>query len=147
MIDRSDATAAPANAGGTTDAADGGSPGFVVAGLGAGTGGLAALCGFFANAPAASRIAYVVLYQAMSDTDDPIDALQRTTRMPVRGVNGRTTLEADHVYIVPPTRALSFDGDSVSSDATRAVERRFAIDYFFRALSETFQQRAAAIVL
>ncbi len=76
------------------------------------------------------------------------ELLQRTTRMPVRQVQGRTKVEPNHVYVIPPARHLTMaDGFLILSELSRPPGKHVAVDLFFRTLADTHGPHAAAIVL
>jgi two-component system, chemotaxis family, CheB/CheR fusion protein len=118
-------------------------------GLGGSAGGLAALQGFFAAAPTDSGMAFVVVMHLSAEHESALaEILQRSTTMPVRQVQNRAKVEADHVYVIPPGKTLtSIDGHLVCGDLTPYQGRRVAVDLFFRTLADTHGPHAAAIVL
>jgi two-component system CheB/CheR fusion protein len=120
-----------------------------VVGLGGSAGGLAALQTFFAQAPADSGIAFVVIMHLSSEHESMLaDLLQRTTSMPVLQVQGLIKVEPNHVYVIPPAKHLSMaDGHLHLSDPSRLPGRHVAVDLFFRTLADTQGPHAAAIVL
>ncbi|CAN5569540.1 chemotaxis protein CheB [soil metagenome] len=122
---------------------------FPVVGIGASAGGLEALLQFFEQVPVASGMAFVIILHLSPQHESNVAGiLQRVTKMPVLQVNGRTAIEADHVYVIPPTHDLSMDdGHLQLSEPTRFMGMHLAIDLFFRTLAEAHQESAVAIVM
>ncbi|MBH1957989.1 MAG: PAS domain S-box protein [Burkholderiales bacterium] len=122
---------------------------FPVVGIGASAGGLEALLQFFEQMPAASGMAFVIILHLSPEHESNVAGiLQRVTKMPVVQVNERTAIEADHVYVIPPTHDLSMnDGHLQLSEPIRVKGMHLAIDLFFRTLAEVHQERAIAIVM
>jgi len=118
-------------------------------GLGGSAGGIAALQGFFASAPADSGMAFVVVMHLSAEHESMLpQIIQRSTPMPVTQVAESIEVEPDHVYVIPPGKALeSANGHLTCTDLTPDRGRRVAVDLFFRTLADTHGPRAAAIVL
>ncbi len=75
----------------------------------------------------------VVLHLSPRHASDMAALLQGVTRMPVTQVAETTPIEADHVYVIPPTKHLSMnDGRLELSAAQRPPGRHVVIDLFFR---------------
>jgi two-component system, chemotaxis family, CheB/CheR fusion protein len=121
----------------------------VMVGMGASAGGLEAFTRFFRTMPPDSGMAFVVV-QHLDPTHESLTAelLGKHTTMPVRQVAGDTTVESNHVYVIPPNRDLGI-GEGVlrltPPPARRAA--RMPIDFFFRTLAEDRHERAIGIVL
>ncbi|MDQ3605080.1 MAG: SAM-dependent methyltransferase, partial [Gemmatimonadota bacterium] len=79
-----------------------------VVGIGASAGGLKALQLFFQSVRADSGMAYVVIMHLDPERESRIAALlQDRTSVPVTQVTGTTTVEPDHIYIIPPGHDLT----------------------------------------
>ena len=122
---------------------------FPVVGIGASAGGLQALLRFFEQMPAVNGMAFVVILHLSPDHESNVAAiLQRVASMPVMQVTGLTAIEANHVYVIPPTHDLEMnDGHLQLSRHSRVRGAHLAIDLFFRSLAEVHQERAIAIVM
>jgi two-component system CheB/CheR fusion protein len=122
---------------------------FPIVGLGASAGGLAALMRFFESIPASSGMAFVVvLHLSPKHESNAAAILQRATRMTVGQVTQDQRIEADHVYVIPPNRALLMvDGHLCLGPAERVKGGHVLIDVFFRTLAQAHRERAIAIVL
>ena len=122
---------------------------FPVVGIGASAGGMAALELLLDHMPTDSGMAYVVvLHLAPHHKSSAADILQRHTRMPVLQVESRMPVQANHVYIIPPSQDLRMnDGHLELQEPTRTHGPHVAIDLFFRALAQVHTLRAVGIVL
>src|SRR5215217_9673148 len=80
---------------------------FLVVGIGASAGGVQALRNFFANVPANTRMAYVVILHLSPDHDSQLtEVLQSVSLLPVTKVERRVRVVPDHVYVIPPNKSL-----------------------------------------
>ena len=122
---------------------------FPVVGIGASAGGMTALLQFFEHMPAGSGMAYVViLHLSPRHESNAAAILQRVTKMPVIQVAQPTAIEADHVYVIPPTADLLMnDGYLRLVEPARLKGPHVAIDLFFRALAQVHRARAICIVM
>src|SRR6266545_5297121 len=81
---------------------------FLIVGLGASAGGIHALKEFFAQVPADSGMAYVVILHLSPDHDSKLaEVLQITAAIPVTQVRNRVRVEPDHAYVISPNQSLS----------------------------------------
>ena len=121
----------------------------VVIGIGASAGGISALRAFFANARPDTGAAFVVILHLSPDHDSRLaEVLQAATTMPVKQVRDRVCLEPDHVYVIPPNGNLVMqDGDVVVTEVVGLEQRRSPVDIFFRALADSHESSAVAVVL
>jgi two-component system CheB/CheR fusion protein len=122
---------------------------FPVVGIGASAGGLKALLRFFEQMPANNGMAFVIiLHLSPTHESSAAEILQRATAMPVVQVEGEMPIEADHVYVIPPSHDLTMnDGRLQLSEPIRIKGMHVAIDLFFRTLAEVHQERSVAIVM
>ena len=104
---------------------------------------------FFGEMPANSGFAFVVIMHLSAVHESILaELLQRTTRMSVRQVQGRTKVERNHVYVIPPAKHLSMDENYLSlTDASRPPGKHVVVDMFFRTLADAHGPHSAAIVL
>ncbi|NGZ85577.1 chemotaxis protein CheB [Duganella aceris] len=120
-----------------------------VVGIGASAGGLDPICELLAGVPPASGAAYVVV-QHLDPTHKALlpELLQRVTSMKVSEVTDGMTLEADHVYVIPPNHDLSLeDRRFVLQPPAGLRGHRLPIDHFFLSLAEHCREYAVGIVL
>jgi two-component system CheB/CheR fusion protein len=122
---------------------------FLIVGIGASAGGILALKEFFAQVPADSAIAYVVILHLSPDHESRLaEVLQVTAAIPVTQVKEGVRVEPNHVYVIPPHQSLAMrDGHLTLSEMTRIEERRAPVDIFFRTLAESHHARAVCIIL
>ncbi|HSV60944.1 MAG TPA: chemotaxis protein CheB [Variovorax sp.] len=145
MLSEASPTADPEEAGLAVSDLD-----FPVVGIGASAGGLAALQTFFAQLPPDSGMAFVViLHLSPKHESNAAEILQRSTAMPVVQVQGRAGIEADHVYIIPPTSDLEMDDGCLRLQALQRTRGgvHAAIDLFFRTLAQVHGERGICVVL
>ncbi|HZE91136.1 MAG TPA: chemotaxis protein CheB, partial [Rhizobacter sp.] len=122
---------------------------FPVVGIGASAGGVTALQRLFGQMPAKTGMAFVVVVHLSPKHESTLDKiLQNATPMPVSQVTAAAHIEADHVYVIPPSKGLSMsDGCLRLTDSPRVDGRSVAIDLFFRSLAEAHGERAFCVVL
>src|SRR6266545_7458377 len=123
--------------------------GFPIVGIGASAGGLEALEIFFANMPADSGMAFVII-QHLDPTRKGImvELLQRGTAMPVVQVKDQTRVKPNHVYIIPPNKDMSIlRGVLHLLDPIAPRGLRLPIDFFFRTLAADQQEHSIGVIL
>jgi two-component system, chemotaxis family, CheB/CheR fusion protein len=119
-------------------------------GLGGSAGSIPALKEFFQNTPADSGQAFVVvLHLAPEHVSTLAQVLQSSTTMPVKQVTERDAIKPNHVYVIPPRKAIrAVDKFLITTDDQLSPRgRHVAVDLFFRTLADTYGLHAAAIVL
>jgi two-component system, chemotaxis family, CheB/CheR fusion protein len=120
-----------------------------VVGIGASAGGLEALKRFFSAMPPGSGLVFVVVVH-LDPTHDSLlpELLARGTPLTVEQARDRQSLEADHVYIIPPNRTLTIDQGRIRvREAADRRELRGTIDHFFRSLADDQHDDAICLVL
>src|SRR3954471_3795395 len=132
-----------------TDAGAGASDLRAVVGIGASAGGIAALQRFFARVPRSGHTAYVVVLHLSPEHDSHLaEVLQSVSPIPVVQVTGAAPLKSDRVYVVSPNHNLSItDGSIVTTEMSRAEQRRAPIDIFFRSLADVHPAVVVSVVL
>src|SRR5205823_6357932 len=119
-----------------------------VVGIGASAGGLDAFKRFFAQMPADSGLAFVLIpHLDPSHESLMVELLTRHTAMPVAEAVGDTAVEPNRVYVIPPNKYLTISGGGLR--LTGPVERgstRTSIDSFLRSLAEDLEDRAIGII-
>ncbi|HKE48049.1 MAG TPA: chemotaxis protein CheB [Rhodanobacteraceae bacterium] len=121
-----------------------------VVGLGGSAGGIQALRTFFEQMSPDSGLAFVVVLHLSAEHESTLaELLQRSTDMPVVQVQGKTRVEPNSVYVIPPRKALrTMDGYLDLSELPDDPKRRHvAVDLFFRTLADTHGPHAIAVVL
>ncbi|MBA2436252.1 MAG: PAS domain S-box protein [Chthoniobacterales bacterium] len=119
-----------------------------VVGLGASAGGITPLQQFFADMPAESGLAFVVVMHLSPEHESNLAAvLQQKTAMPVTQVTSPIRVRSNHVYVIPPNNQLMFEhGQLQLTQPQRTPGRRVTIDLFFRTLAQAYGQRAVSII-
>lgn len=109
----------------------------LVVGLGASAGGIEALQSFFKALPDDSGAAFVVVMHLSPDHKSELaEVLQHATSLPVRQVTEPIEVEANHVYIIAPGKALVMNNTVLTPTAFEAANGpRAPIDQFFRSLA------------
>jgi two-component system, chemotaxis family, CheB/CheR fusion protein len=120
-----------------------------VVGIGASAGGVEALCAFFDHLGGPKDLAIVVV-QHLDPTHEGrmVEVLRRHTTWEVDEATDRAHVAAGHVFVIPPDRDLTLDGDVLrlaAPDQPRG--HRMPIDGFFRSLSLERGDRAVGLVL
>jgi len=120
----------------------------VIVAIGASAGGVLALQSFFAALPAHTGAAFVVIIHLDPGHRSELPSiLSAKTQMPVTQVGGRTRLEADHVYVIPPDRRLQIVDHEVSAEEFDEPRgKRSPIDLFFRSVADRLGDGFAVIL-
>ncbi|HEX6241810.1 MAG TPA: chemotaxis protein CheB, partial [Polyangiales bacterium] len=120
-----------------------------VVGVGASAGGLEALERFFANVPADSDAAFVIVQHLSPDFKSLLnEILARRTSLPVLLVEDAMPVHANHVYVIPPkTEMIISGGKLLLSERERDQDLSLPIDVFFKSLAQDCGPRAVAVVL
>src|SRR5215469_8474887 len=124
-------------------------PSLPIVGIGASAGGVEALEQFFKSLPAGNGLAFVVVTHLPPDRESMLsEILGRVTRMPVVEARDGDKVEAEHVYVLPPSAILTIRGGRLRLRRTGPTDReRAPIDVFFTSLAEDQAERAIGIVL
>jgi hypothetical protein len=132
-----------------TAPAKNGDDGFLVVGIGASAGGIAALRQFFEKVAPDSGMAYVVILHLSPEHESNLaEVLQFASKIPVSQVTERVRVTPNHVYVVPPNKSMTMDDGHITLLPLKTIqERRAPVDIFFRTLAESQHSRAVAVVL
>jgi two-component system, chemotaxis family, CheB/CheR fusion protein len=131
---------------GPSGAAEGAPP--VVVGIGASAGGLKALQQFVEAVPTESGMAFVVILHL-----DPVresrmaELLQDRAGIPVTQVNEPMTVEANHIYVIPPGHDLALDKDLLVLRERGERSDHAPVDLFFQTLADAYGQDAVGVIL
>src|SRR3954471_11207242 len=94
-------------------------------------------------------MAFVVVHHMDPTRKDMlVELLQRSTSMPVLQGQDQLRIEADHVYVNPPSKDMSLL-HGVLHLLPQSTPRglHLPIDFFFRALAEDQQERSIGVIL
>ncbi len=133
-----------------TQVQDKGNYDFFVVGIGASAGGLRALEEFFANMPADSGAAYVVIQHLSPDFKSLMkELLGRTTRMEIFRVEDGMEIKPNCVYLIPPGQNLEVKNRRLQLQRQHRERPgpNFPIDIFLQSLGEDAGDRAIGVVL
>ena len=122
---------------------------FPVVGLGASAGGLEAFKNFFQAMPADSNMAFV-LVQHLDPTHESMmtDLLTKYTAMRVMQIEDDMALASNTLFMIPPNKYLFIqDGRLKLTEPIVRRGMRMPIDFLFRSMAESLQERAICIVL
>ncbi len=122
---------------------------FGIVGIGASAGGLEALQRLFANIPAATGYAYVVVQHLSPDHKSLMaELLAKYTAMPVRQIEDGDRPKADVIYLLPPGKTVIMSGGCFSlSEKQAGATALLPIDRFLEALAHDQRERAVAVIL
>lgn len=120
-----------------------------IVGIGASAGGLNALKTFFAHVPDGSNLAFVIVVHLSPQHESHLaDLLQPHVHMPVEQVTHTISIEANHVYVIPPNANLSaIDTHLRLSRLEEERRQRAPIDHFFRTMAATHDGNGVAVIL
>ena len=124
-------------------------PSLPIVGIGASAGGVEALEQFFKSVPSGNGLAFVVLTHLPPDRESMLsEILGRATRMPVVDARDGDKVEAEHVYVLPPSAILRIREGRLQLHRAGPTDReRAPIDVFFNSLAEDQAEHAIGIVL
>ncbi|MHA7874218.1 chemotaxis protein CheB [Roseivivax sp.] len=120
-----------------------------IVGIGASAGGLEAIREMLTQASAESNLAYVVVQHLDPNHESLLaELLGRHTELEVTQVSGGETIEAGHVYIIPPAHGLSVkNGVLHLTEFSQPRGLRRPIDDFFESLALDQGRFAACVIL
>ncbi|CAN5626854.1 chemotaxis protein CheB [soil metagenome] len=121
----------------------------LIVGIGASAGGLEAFKSFFAQMPADSGMAFVLVqHLAPQHISLLTELIGRSTTMPVSETADGEPVLANHVYVIPPDATLTItDGALQVSKPAPPRQHRWPINTFFSSLAQDQGDCAVCIVL
>ena len=124
---------------------------FLVVGLGASAGGLAAFEDFFAGLPmnAEPGMAFVLIQHLAPDYKSMLtDLVQRFTRLPVHEAEDGMAVQINNIYVIAPNCDMAFfNGRLQLLEPTAPRGQRMPVDYFFRSLAQDRRSQAVGVIL
>ena len=125
------------------------SPPFSIVGIGASAGGFEAFSQLLEGLPPDARLTLIFVQHLAPQHESALTALLGThSRMPVIEVIDGMHLEANHVYVVPPSVQMDLaDGRLHLTPRPHDRSQYTPIDHFFRSLARTLKQNAIGVVL
>src|SRR5262249_40018328 len=120
-----------------------------IVGIGASAGGVEALEQFFKSVPNDNGLVFVFVTHLPPDRESMLaEILGRATQMPVVDARDADRVEAEHVYVMPPSAILTISEGRLRLRRTGTADReRAPIDVFFNSLAEDQAEHAIGVVL
>ncbi|MGM0589608.1 MAG: CheR family methyltransferase [Bacteroidota bacterium] len=120
-----------------------------VVGIGASAGGLRALEAFFDAMPESPNMAFVVVVHLSPDHQSNMaQLLQDHTTLPVVQLKKRTSIEINHVYVIPPGKMLTIEGNELVLTSSDSRDKKLTtIDLFFRSLGKAKGNYCGCVIL
>ena len=122
---------------------------FPIAGIGASAGGLEAFTELLKHLPSDTGMAFVLIQHLDPNHKSLLsEILSRSTQMSVSQVVGNTTVEPNHIYVIPPNKQMT-----ISQGVLKLMPREkirghaMTVDTFFLSLAEERGNKAIAVVL
>ncbi|MGB2612392.1 MAG: chemotaxis protein CheB, partial [Isosphaeraceae bacterium] len=130
-------------------AADCGTPGPIVVGIGASAGGLEAFRTFLDAMPPDNGLAFVFIpHLDPTRESHMVELLASHTAMTVVQAKDGMPIKADHVYVIPPDEYITISDEVLHLTApSERRGRRIPIDFFFHSLAEDRHEKAIGIIL
>lgn len=124
-------------------------PPLLIVGIGASAGGLDAFKRFFAEMPADSGMAFVLVQHLAPNHNSLLtELIGRGTAMPVAEAADGEPVQANHVYVIPPDATLTIaDGALQVSKPAPPRQHRWPINTFFTSLAQDQGECAVCVVL
>ena len=121
----------------------------LIVGIGASAGGLDAFKSFFANTPADSGMAFVLVQHLSPDYKSMLaDLLGKTTTMRVIEATDGVAVEANCVFVIPPDATMTMEGGHLKIvKPAPPRDRRRPIDTFLQSLADDQGENAICIIL
>jgi two-component system CheB/CheR fusion protein len=125
----------------------GGEP-FPIVGIGASAGGLEAFSSLLSALPADTGMAFVVVSHLDPTHASALPAiLARATSMPVTEAVNEQSVEANHVYVMPPGQDMTIDQGRLQLQPRAAQALHRPVDLFFRSLADDRRHQAIGVIL
>ena len=121
-------------------------PNFIV-GIGGSAGSLNAYKALLDTLPSNTGMAFVIVSHLMPTANSQLaEILSRHTKMPVMVASSAMSIQANHVYVIPPNADLLIEHLTFKVVTPRTMRNK-QIDYFLISLSEAIGARAIAVIL
>jgi two-component system CheB/CheR fusion protein len=120
-----------------------------VAAIGGSAGSQQAMCELLSHLPSQTGLAYVFIQHLSPDYDSKLDVIfSAKTAMPVLEAVHLMPVEPDHLYVIPPGKAMELiDGVLVLMPRKSKPYLHLPIDQFFISLAERQKDGAIGIIL
>ena len=122
---------------------------FPIVGIGASAGGLEAFTGLLQHLPPDTGMGFVLVQHLAHGRESALTRiLSRTTSMPVYEAVDNLSVEANHIYVIPPNRVLTIVTKLLKlHPRSKPAAPLRTIDFFLEALARDQQACAIGIIL
>jgi len=121
-------------------------PNFIV-GIGGSAGSINAYKALLDALPSNTGMAFVIVSHLMPTANSQLaEILSSHTKMPVMVASSSMSIQANHVYVIPPDADLLIEHFTFKVVTPRTMRNK-QIDYFLISLSEAIGARAIAVIL
>ncbi|MTI84490.1 MAG: chemotaxis protein CheB [Firmicutes bacterium] len=118
-----------------------------VVGIGASAGGLDAFTRLLKKLPGDTGMSFVLVQHLDPKHNSALtEILSKVTSMPVSEVENKTVMKPDHVYIIPPGKAMSVT-QGVLHLIPRAARQSMPINFFMESLAKDQGSKAIGVIL
>lgn len=119
-----------------------------VVGIGASAGGLEALQQLLTFLPSNTGMAFVIIQHLSPDHKSLLaDILGKYSAMPITEIEDGMHVERNHIYMIPPRYNVEIVSDVLMLHEYDSGKINHPIDFFFRSLAETYENRSVAVIL
>ena len=119
-----------------------------VVGIGASAGGLEALQQLLTFLPSNTGMAFVIIQHLSPDHKSLlVDILGKYSAMPISEIENGMRIERNHIYMIPPRFNVEIMSDVLMLHEYDSSRINHPIDFFFRSLAETYENRSVAVIL
>jgi len=132
----------------TSDERSGKEPSAII-GIGASAGGLEAFTRLLEKLPNDTGMAFVLVQHLDPKHKSSLtEILSRTTSLPVSEVENKTAVKPDHVYIIPPGKAMSVSQGVLNLTLREDTAKQYMpIDIFLESLAKAQGSKAIGVIL
>ncbi|HKL03434.1 MAG TPA: CheR family methyltransferase, partial [Cryomorphaceae bacterium] len=118
-----------------------------VVAIGASAGGLKELKTFFDSSSPDHNLVYIVILHRTRDSDSMLEELLRPhCEFPVVQVDGKSKLEPNHVFVIPPDKKVSSMNEHIHLRDLEETNRA-PIDILLRSLAKSHADKAIGVIL
>lgn len=119
-----------------------------VVAIGASAGGMESMLELLENLSPVTGLAYVYIQHLDPNADSKLtDILSRATAMPVREAQDRLRIEANHVYVIPPSQDMEVVDGVLTLLPRQPDTRHMPIDQFAISLADCQKEGSIAVIL
>ncbi len=122
---------------------------FPIVGVGASAGGLEAFTQLLKPLPTNTGVAFVLVQHLDPKHESRLsELLSRTTQIPVTEVTDGTSVEPNHIYVIPPNTSMAIlHGVLNLMPRVETRGQHMPIDYFLCSLAEDQENKAIGVIL